>query len=305
MGRIAAWCVMALVVAACAGGPAAPTSLPTTTTTAVVSTTTTTVASTTTTAAPSTTTTVVPTTTTTVASTTTTAAPSTTTTLAIAAPTTAPTTTTTAYRTPSTTTPTLCAPMRPIGRSAMEVTIVFADVDGDPYLDKISTFRQEESWTVRVDLATGGGAVAGFGPEVGAFDPVAAIGAFDIEGDGTGELFVKVGAGAYTSLIQILDYEDCTITPITLDTIDDAGDGMTAIFPVGASIGNQSGLTCDGTMLWTFDAMLSGDGTFYEVMDIPYTLSGSVLTQGFGDGAIVDADEMTGPLFSCGDLTLP
>ncbi len=287
MGRTAAWCVMALVVGACAGGPAAPTSLPSTTSTTVASTTTTTVGSTTTTTAPTTTTT-------------TTTAP-TTTTFAIAAP----TTTTMVYRAPSTTTPTLCPPILPPSASAMEVTTVFADVDGDAYLDKVSTYRQEETWTVRVDLATGGGAAEAFGPDVGAFDPVAAIGAFDIEGDGTGELFVKVGAGAYTSLVQILDYEDCTVTPITLDTIDDAGDGMTAIFPVGASIGFQSGMTCIGDMLWTFDAELSGDGTFYEVMEIPYTLSGSVLTQGFGDGAIVDADEMTGPLFNCGDLTLP
>ena len=292
MGRTAAWCVMALVVGACAGGPAAPTSLPSTTSTTVASTTTTTVVSTTTTTAP---------TTTTVATTTTTTTAPTTTTLAIAAP----TTTTMVHRAPSTTTPTLCPPILPPSASAMEVTTVFADVDGDAYLDKVSTMREEETWTVRVDLATGGGAAEAFGPDVGAFDPVAAIGAFDIEGDGTGELFVKVGAGAYTSLVQVLDYEDCTITPITLDTIDDFGAGATAIFPVGGSIGNQSGLTCDGTMLWTVYASLFGDGTSYEVIEIPYTLSGSVLTQGFGDGAIVPVDEMTGPLFNCGDLTLP
>ncbi len=186
----------------------------------------------------------------------------------------------------------------------MEVTTVPVDVDGDDLLDLMTVFREEETWGLRIDVGVGGGVVEAI-LDVFALDPVAAIGGFDIEGDGSDELFVKVGSGAYATLIQLFDFEDCTITPITLDAIDDANDGVTAIFGVGASIGTVSALTCDGTQLWTLDANLSDDGTFYEVMEVPYTLSGSVLTQGFGDGAIVAADESFGPLFSCGDLTLP
>ncbi len=292
MGRVAGWCVMALVAAACVGGGAVDVTDPTAATPSTTSTT----APSTTTAAP-TTTTVAETTTTTVATTTTTA-PTTTTTAA-------PTTTTTAVRSTSTTAlPTVCAPLSPIPASAMAVTTVPVDVDGDALLDLMTVYRVEETWGLRIDVGIGGGVVEAI-LDVSALDPVAAIGGFDIEGDGTDELFVKVGSGAYATLIQLFDFKDCTITPITLDTIDDATDGVTAIFAVGASISNVNALNCDGTQLWTLAGDLSDDGTFYEVMEVPYTLSGSVLTQGFGDGAIVGVGEPFGPLFSCGDLTLP
>ncbi len=298
MGRVAGWCVMALVAAACVGGGVSDVTDPTAATSSTTSSSTsTTVATTTTTTAP-TSTTVAETTTTTVATTTTTTAPTTTTT-------TAPTTTTTVVRSTTTTAlPVVCAPLSPVPASAMEVTTVPVNVDGDNLADLMTVYRVEETWGLRIDVGVGGAVVEAI-LDVFALDPVAAIGGFDIEGDGSDELFVKVGSGAYATLIQLFDFKDCTITPITLDTIDDANDGVTAIFGVGASIGTVSALTCDGTQLWTLDANLSDDGTFYEVMEVPYTLSGSVLTQGFGDGAIVSADESLGPLFSCGDLTLP
>jgi len=164
-------------------------------------------------------------------------------------------------------------------------------------MDVMTTYLTGGEWHLRVDFGAGGGAdlvLTGVSPVTGAIG----IGAFDIEGDGTSELFAKVDAGAYTTLVGLYDVAACDLVPLTI------GGGASAIFPVGASVGNFAGMTCDGTMLWTFSGTLMEGTSNYEAMDIPYTLSGHVLTQGTGDGAIVGADELP-PLFSCGTLELP
>ena len=81
---------------------------------------------------------------------------------------------------------------------------------------------------------------------------------------------------------------------------------MPASFPVGASIGNVSGLACpgDGTLHRNFAQFVSDDT--YEGGFEPFTLTDSTLTPGFGDGAGFTADEAFAlATLDCGSLTLP
>lgn len=230
-----------------------------------------------------------------VGSTTTTTAPSVTTT-------TTPTATIAASTT--TTTPTsACGSLPPLSATVTVTATVPVDADGDGLVDVMTTYLAEGRWRLRMEVGAGGGsdvALADVSPATGAV----AIGGFDIEGDGSEELLVKVGAGAYATLVGLYDWDECGIVPIVLDTVDDTADGSPAVFAVGASVGNFSTMTCDGSMLWTSEGSLLAGSDMFEVRDVPYTLVGNVLTQGHGDGAAVSTDEIP-PLFSCGDLTLP
>lgn len=168
------------------------------------------------------------------------------------------------------------------------------DADGDAALDVMTTYLVGADWRLRVDLGAGGSidvVIADVSPLTGAL----ALGAFDIEGDGTGELFVKVDGGAYATLVALYDVDGCGVVPITIG-------GERAVFAVGASVSNFAGLNCDGSLLWTFEGtLIEGSDGMYEAIDIPYTLEGHVLTQGVGDGAVVSAGEI-GPLLTCGDV---
>ncbi len=267
-------CCLAFVAAACGGGgTGATTTLPL----AAATTSSTTSSSTTTTTTPpaTSTSTTSSTTTSSTTSTTTTTMPSTTTTTTVAAA--CPT-----------------APAIPVGATVSATKSI--DADGDAALDVMTTYLVGADWHLRVDFGAGGSADVVV-PDVSPLTGALALGAFDIEGDGTGELFVKVDAGAHAILVGLYDVDGCGLVPITIG-------GVPAVFPVGASVGNFSGLNCDGSLLWTFEGtLIEGSEGMYEAMDIPYTLEGHVLTQGFGDGAVVSADEI-GPLLTCGDVDL-
>ena len=76
--------------------------------------------------------------------------------------------------------------------------------------------------------------------------------------------------------------------------------------PIGATIGNVSGLACNvvGDLDRLFAQQVAADE--YEGGFEPFTLTGSVLTPGPGDGASFSAAE-AGDLatLDCGTLTLP
>ena len=81
---------------------------------------------------------------------------------------------------------------------------------------------------------------------------------------------------------------------------------MAAVFPIGASIGSASGLSCpgDGSINRNFAQYVSDD--VYEGGFAPYLLEGSVLTAFPGDGAGFNADEAFAlAVLDCGDLVLP
>jgi hypothetical protein len=191
----------------------------------------------------------------------------------------------------------------PLPVALPEGTLVFAggsgDFDGDGTSDDLLTYQvAADNWRLRVIFADGGGADATI-EDVMDFAPPRPIGGFDIDGDGTAEAFLTVGAGASTTHVGIFDVAACVVTPVTVN-------GAHTVFPVGASVGAVSGLSCagDGIVRRTF-AQRTDETTFaggYE----DYTVTGSDLVS---QQVVTDAltEEQAGVLgqFDCGGLTLP
>jgi len=236
-----------------------------------------------------------PATTTTVPATTTTAAATTTT-----AAETATTSTTTTSTTTSTTTPaTVCPVSPPLPPGTVTFATVGGDFDGDGNEDGMLTYQAAtDVWRLRVVFADGGGADSLIA-EGEDFAPPRPIGGFDVDGDGAEEVFVTVGSGASTVQIGFYDVAACVATRITES-------GVAAVFSVGASIGQVSGISCpgDGSINRNFAQYIDDD--VYEGGFAPYLLEGSVLTAFPGDGAGFDAAEAFAlAVLDCGDLALP
>jgi len=211
----------------------------------------------------------------------------------------APTTTTAAPTT--TTTAPACIDSGPVPADATGFESAFADFDADGLPDQLVTYFSPADNRFRIRFLPGvGGSFDVLITDSNSIGAVRPLGGFDVEGDGNLEAFVVVGSGASATLIGLYDVSGCTISRVTLD-------GTAASFPVGASIGNISGLACDGD--GHIDALFAsgvGDGS-YEGGFSPHTLLGNVLQQGFGDGAIFGSfEEATGSAggFDCAPLTL-
>ena len=220
--------------------------------------------------------------------------PSTTTTTAPAA------TTSTTLPVAATTVPSACPQAPPPAADATDSTFVTGDFDGDGLADVLSTYivPSEARWHVRVEFDAGGS------DDVTIVDsnmatPARPIGGHDVDGDGTDEAFVRVGSGASAVLVGLYDVAACGLTRVTVGPDP-------AVFPIGATIGNVSGLACNvvGDLDRLFAQQVTADE--YEGGFEPFTLTGSVLTPGAGDGAGFSAAE-AGELatLDCGTLALP
>lgn len=223
----------------------------------------------------------------------TTAAPETTTSAAA-------TSTTTSSTTTSSTLPTTTCPVSPaLPDGALSFAGGSGDYDGDGQPDAAITYQAApDSWRLRITFADGGGADVAIA-DAEDFAPPRHVGGFDIEGDGSDEVFVVVGAGASTVQLGLFDVAGCVASRVT------AG-GTPAVFALGASIGNVSGIVCpgDGTIARVFAQYVDED--LYEGGFAPYVLDGSVLTAFPGDGASFTADEAFAlAVLDCGSLSLP
>ncbi len=239
--------------------------------------------------------------TTTIGAATTTEPPATTsTTIGAATTTEPPATTSTTLPATTTTVPSACPQAPPPAADAADATSIGADFDGDGLADVLSTYivPSEARWHVRVEFGAGGS------DDVQIVDsnmatPARPIGGHDVDGDGTNEAFVTVGSGASAVLVGLYDVAACGLTRITIDADP-------AVFPVGATIGSVSGLACDvvGDLDRLFAQQVAEDE--YEGGFEPFTLTGSVLTSGFGDGAGFSAAEAAAlATLDCGTLALP
>ena len=228
-------------------------------------------------------------------SSTTTVAPSTTAVTTTVAPTTTAVTTTVAPTTTASTTtaaPTLGPPPLPpcpdlAGPAAGPVGgTITLDANGNGYDDTVSTWFEaaSDSWWLLMAWGNGGST------EVMITDssPVAAarpLGVVDLNGDGQYELFAIVDSGASAQIVGVFELGDCTVNRMTF-----SDSGAPAAFPVGASIGSLSGVACSssGSAFSDIDALFAtDDGTgMYDGGAQGYTVSGTQLVPGFGDGAV-------------------
>jgi len=231
----------------------------------------------------------------------TTTAPAASTTTTPSAATTGPSTTTgTTLPAATTTVPAACPEAPPPAADAADETSVNADFDSDGLTDVLSTYvvPSEARWHVRVDFGAGGSDDAAI-VDSNMVASARPIGGHDVDGDGTDEAFVTVGSGASAMLVGLYDIAACGLTRVTIGTVP-------AVFPIGATVGNVSGLACNvvGDLDRLFAQQVATDD--YEGGFEPFTLAGSVLTGGFGDGASFTAAE-AGDLatLDCGTLVLP
>jgi len=182
---------------------------------------------------------------------------------------------------------------------AANPTAITADLDLDGLDDDVRTYFApgEGRWRIRVEWAGGGTTDQVIDDSIGAA-PARPIGPYDVDGDGTPELFAIVGSGAATLLVGLYDVAECELTRVTLD-------GEEASFPVGATVQHVSGLSCGpvGDLDRLFADRVADD-TFEGGVE-PFTLSGSELTAGFGDGATFTREEAGSlAVLDCGDLRM-
>lgn len=166
----------------------------------------------------------------------------------------------------------------PLSGSATSLTTASADFDGNGKDGTLQVYKVGTTAYIRIETDSGYGAVHVL-PTFPA-EPARAIGGHDINKDGLDEAFVVTGAGAYAELVSIYTLFEplgtapslrCDVEPVTI-----SGTTADATFPVGASMGNQSGLVCLGNGVR--EITQSGDGTNYQ-----QTRSNYSYAPGFGN----------------------
>ena len=180
------------------------------------------------------------------------------------------------------------------------------DVDADGAVDFVQSFPTEtgRSVTLLVDLAAGGGAST----EVGAGDdfPVALLGAevVDARADGRALLWVRVGAGASTTILGLYHLDGCTLAAATFEN------GDSVELPIGGTVGTASGAACGSDIdpaadLLVYEATLIS-GREYEVVTTEYRWEdGMLVTSPEGAPTVERTDDLTDVAgFRCGDLSL-
>ena len=140
------------------------------------------------------------------------------------------------------------------------------DVDGDGRRDVVSL---PTAGTLRIRYATGR-------TDTVAFDAMAGegrlLGIVDADNDGRGEVFVHVGAGAYTDQTSVFRYVEGRLRLVTLE-------GKQMWLVSGASVRNSTSWACrpprTPIVVWSGD---SDDGTTYHGTLDSYRFSGATLT---------------------------
>ena len=64
------------------------------------------------------------------------------------------------------------------------------------------------------------------------------VGGADAGGDAAEEIWVRVGSGASSTILALFRFRECELVAVTLN-------GEPAELPVGASVANTSGVTCE------------------------------------------------------------
>ena len=205
----------------------------------------------------------------------------------------------------------------PLPTPVTSLTTATGDFDGNGVDGTLQAYHYAGSWYARIVTDGGYGAI-GMLPTGGA-EAARALGGRDLNQDGMDEALLVTGAGAYTELVSIYALAQpiaappgmhCAVRPAQF-----AGGAADATFPVGASVGNQSGLKCLTTGVREYQQS-TGDGTNYDHMRTVWTYlpdsgqsnggflywsgtSNQVLVRPFDD-AVIDA---VGDLY-CGSLSL-
>lgn len=133
--------------------------------------------------------------------------------------------------------------------------------------------------------------------------PVTPIGGYDVDGDGRDELFVATGNGAYTTWVDVFEFDPSTCALVRLA----APNNTPPQFAVGASVGNGVGLTCaNGALVFTQFSRTSEEPLRYSGTRVAYVIRGSALEVVREANVDFDVDGANrAAAFECGPLRLP
>jgi len=172
-----------------------------------------------------------------------------------------------------------------------------ADLTGDGISETLTTYFVPDTgeWHFRVLFGLGGSVdqvISGAAPDHDALP----LGTFDVESDGTPEIFLQVGSNDSVAFIGFYDAAGCDITRIT---------GPGEVLSVGTTDDMAQGITCtgDGFIEAQFASRVGANE--WESGFAPYKLTGSLLEAFPGDGGGLDdagAAALVG--IFCGDVGL-
>jgi len=235
--------------------------------------------------------------------------PTTTTTLAVTPSVPASTTPTTPVASTVASNPTTIAgpgaacPTVPLPSGASNQTTAPGSFDGDGQPDVLRAYQVSGAWRLRVELSAGGQVEVAV-PNVGTGDAVKAVGGFNIDENLIDEAFATVGSGSYATHVGVWKGGGfCSIVRVTVN-------GQPSTFPVGASVGNRSGLRCvGGTALQALETLANSAGTQYTGTIANYDVVGNtlVLANTSPPQVLASTDPALAAYgkLTCGSLTLP
>ncbi len=165
-----------------------------------------------------------------------------------------------------------CEALPAIVSSALSVTSFETDVDGDGSPDDVAVYLDPDAfiWRLRVEFAAGLGSdtpIADPGSDIGA----AALGAFDIDGDGPKEIFIRNGGEPDSFSIEIFGVSDCTVDPVLLN-------GEAVVFPMSFGNDELAGLVCENNQLLRKFATRSGSSVSFGGGTESFDLANGALT---------------------------
>jgi hypothetical protein len=181
------------------------------------------------------------------------------------------------------------------------------DVDGDGRADFIQSYpTSDDSVTVTllVDLAAGGGATLEVPSEHDAPTTILGAEVLDARSDGRDVLWVRVGAGASTTILGLYHLDGCSLEPATFEN------GEPVQLPIGGTVGTASGARCGSVVDPEADLLVYEathiSGREYEIVTTEYRWADGRLVRSPKSAPTVtrsdDVSEVTG--FSCGDVSL-
>ncbi|MFL6206274.1 MAG: hypothetical protein ACJ739_13085 [Acidimicrobiales bacterium] len=212
---------------------------------------------------------------------------------------------TTSSSSTSTTSTTAAAACPPVERAHDREGVLEqpADVDGDGQPDVVQSFPDGDHVTLLVDLGAGGGART----EIASREE-AAVGLLGAEvldpHDAREVIWVRVGAGASTTVLGLYHLDGCTLVAATFEN------GDPVEIPIGGTVGTASGARCGSQTdpdadLLVYEATLI-TGREYEIVTTEYRWEDGQLARSpkSAPGVSRSDDLSQASAFECGDLAL-
>jgi hypothetical protein len=181
------------------------------------------------------------------------------------------------------------------------------DADGDGRPDLVQSFGSDgdgpTTVTLLVQLAAGGGATLDVEAEGDAAAELLGTAVVD-RLDGRHLLWVRVGAGAASTIVGLFWFDDCELAPVELPN------GDPVELPIGGTVRTVAGARCGSLLDPEADLIVyagrSADGDEYEVTATEHRYADGVLTPSPESEPVTERtdDPSEASRLRCGDVAL-